>query len=692
MKLELKDTFGLSRVIEPINAVPVNAWKIDNSREISPYECRIAVEIVHLERDSFQQICSDCGFDDTRIKAKIIEITNKRGKLHNPFTKTGGVCYGMIEEMGEEYKKTSEYSVGDYLLCQTTLTAIPLHIETIHEIDFNYGEIFITGYAIAFLGSTFYSIENNEDVNYTMATIDESGSLYNIAHLVEENMKVMIIAKDLMSAVIYSGAIKKALQNKCYIVIVLDIDSFGKLTNKQVENILNDCADSVYIVDIASPLAAFKEITIKENDLMDFTINCEDMMGSEVLGVLMTKNKGKLYFTSTQNGYTQGIFTAESMGKELVTYSLDQYSTGYQNFTMELLNEIKSEVKKINRLYKTLNNSTFNERKELMAINKKAGQTDEFIYASKETESLINETINIASFDCNVIIQGETGVGKEMVLGLIHKNSERKSMPCIKINCATIQENLAESEFFGYEEGSFTGAKSGGKKGYFELANGGTLFLDEVGQLSLNLQSKLLRVLQENQFFRVGGVDPVNVNVRVVCANNIPLRQLVEESKFREDLYYRLNICTINIPPLRERRDDIGALAVAFAMKFCKKYNVEKEFDISALKRLSKYHWPGNVRELENTVHRIIINTNGYVITDKDIEAVLNEGVYDEILLDLRNTMRNNVSLDFNKLVESQEKKLITYGLKKAGSTRKAAELLNMTQAQLMRKKQKYGI
>ncbi len=150
----------------------------------------------------------------------------------------------------------------------------------------------------------------------------------------------------------------------------------------------------------------------------------------------------------------------------------------------------------------------------------------------------------------------------------------------MKINCATIQENLAESEFFGYEAGAFTGAQATGKKGYFELANGGILFLDEVGALSLNLQSKLLRVLQENQFYRVGGTVPVNINVRVICANNVPLRQLVEQGRFREDLYYRLNICTITVPPLRDRKEDIVALAAAFLENYCNRYGTDKEFDL----------------------------------------------------------------------------------------------------------------
>ena len=689
---KVKDTFGLSRVIEPAKAVPVNAWKLDNSKEIAANEARISVEIIHLERDNFQQICSDCGFDDNKVKAKILEIVEKRGKLHNPFTKTGGICYGEIEEMGGICKQLSSFKVGDKVICQTTMTTLPLYIEEITHIDYNYGEVFVKGYVIVFLGSKVFKPELDLPINYTMAVADEGGTLFNITDIINKGDKTMIIAKDLMTAVIYSQVIKKTIGFDSNIIIVLDIDSFGDLTHSQVKNILKKFGNSIYITDLTDPIHAFEEINKYEDEFVDLAINCEDITGSEVLCVLMTKNRGKVYFTSIKNGYSQLLFTAESVGKELETYSLDQYSEGYREYTFDLLEEIKEDLMEIDKVYETIENKLHDERKEQLIYNKKAGKTDDFIYASKNTSKLIDEILNISSYDCNVIIQGETGVGKEMVLGLIHKNSERNSMTCVKINCATIQENLAEAEFFGYEDGAFTGAKSGGKKGYFEVANGGILFLDEIGQLTPSLQSKLLRVLQENQFFRVGGVEPINVNVRVICANNIDLKQLIEEGKFREDLYYRLNICTINIPPLRERIEDIAILSVNFVDKYCKRYKVERQLDSGALQRLAKHDWPGNVRELENTIHRLIINTSEYVITTKDVESMLNQDTFNEFLVDIKSSIDKEMELDFNKIVESQEKKLIAYGLKKAGSTRKAADLLNMTQAQLMRKKQKYQL
>ena len=305
---------------------------------------------------------------------------------------------------------------------------------------------------------------------------------------------------------------------------------------------------------------------------------------------------------------------------------------------------------------------------------------------------MVEEVLNVAQYDCNVIIQGETGVGKEKVFNLIHQNSSRRDKPCVKINCATITENLAESEFFGYEKGSFTGAQAGGKEGYFEIANNGTLFLDEIGCLSLAMQSKLLRVLQESTYYRVGGTQPRHVNVRVICANNIPLKKLVEEGQFREDLYYRLNICLINVPPLRFRKEDISCLAEAFLNNYVSKYGVVKEFSQDAYKQLEEYHWPGNVRELENTVHRLYIAEKERIIDGYAVDALINQNVLGEVILDIKKEMNGEESIDFNQIMDEQEKKIIAYALRKKGTTRKAADFLGIPQTTLARKKLKYNL
>lgn len=690
---QIKDTFGLSRVIEPRWSVPVTAWQLNNKKEISPTECRLSIELMHLERDCFQQLCSECGFDETKIIAKIMDLVKRRGKFHNPFTDTAGQFYGTIEEMGQDFAKHTHYKVGDKVLCLTTMTAHPLYLEKIHKIDYNYGALTVTGYAIVFMDSPLSAIPPELALNYTMATFDEAASLSSIYQAARPGFRYLIIGKDLTSCVTYASAVKRAAGEACYLTAILDEDGIGTLTHEQVRQELAQWVHSAYILNVARPVQASEVILKAEQQAYDLTINCEDLMGSEVLCVLLTRQKGKLYYTNLKNSYSHSLLFAESMSKELETYVLGQFTIGYEAFTLDLLASIAGGLDRINALYASqaiaLRQAS---KKALTSSTEKIGKIDDFVFSSQATKALVDEVLNIAQYDCNLILQGETGVGKEKILDMIHKNSIRKNKPCIKINCATIQESLAESEFFGYEAGAFTGAQASGKKGYFELANGGILFLDEVGTLSMSLQSKLLRVLQESQFYRVGGTSPVSINVRVICANNIPLRQLVERGKFREDLYYRLNICTITVPPLRERREDVAALAHAFLEIHCQRYGVDKVLDPSALVRLASYDWPGNVRELENLIHRAVIRVKRNVITGQDIQEILNENLYEDLVLDLKHSLRATEALDFDSIMAQQEIKLIEYALKKFGSTRKAAAYLGMTQPKLMRKKQKYHI
>ena len=653
---KVKDTFGLSRVIEPMAAVPVTAWKLDNNREIKPEECRIALKLIHLERDCFQQICNECGQDETKIIARILDVINRRGKLHNPFTNTAGQFYGTIEEMGSEYGKRSPYKAGEDIFCLTTMTALPIHIEKIHKIDYNFGELTVTGYGIIFIDSPLTTIPPGIPLEYTMVAFDEAANFYIIYNSCRDAKRFLIIGKDLLSSLAYVAAIKKAVGDSCYITVILNEDGIGTLTPTQATEELKHWVDSSYILDVTQPIKWAEAVLHKEKEPYDLTINCEDILGSEVLSVILTRHKGQLFFTSLKNSYTQSNLIAESMNKELETHVLCQFVEGVEKFSIELLSSISKDLDRLNKLYQSSAKARRQTAKKAVSFAAdKTGKASDFIFSSATTEALVNEVLNIADYDCNVILQGETGVGKEKVLELIYKNSARKNKPCIKINCATIQENLAESEFFGYEAGSFTGAQATGKKGYFELANGGILFLDEVGALSLNLQSKLLRVLQENQFYKVGGTTSININVRVICANNIPLRLLVEQGKFREDLYYRLNICTITVPPLRDRRDDIVTLAAAFLGNYCKRYGTDKEFDPTALTKLAGYDWPGNVRELENLIHRTVISVRGHIITGDDIEGVLNENIYEDLVINLKRTMRASTSLDFNRSLNSRK-------------------------------------
>jgi len=225
----------------------------------------------------------------------------------------------------------------------------------------------------------------------------------------------------------------------------------------------------------------------------------------------------------------------------------------------------------------------------------------------------------VADSSATVLVQGESGAGKELVASAIHERSRRRGGPFVAVNCAALPETLLESELFGYEKGAFTGAV-GRKEGRFELADGGTLFLDEIADLSAVTQPKILRVLQEGEFERLGGTRTQRVDVRIVVATNQDLAQMVKEKRFREDLYYRLNVITITVPPLRDRREDIRLLAQHFLRVYAAKNNRKLEmFTDEALRRLEGYSWPGNVRELENVVERGVVLARGAAVDVTDL-------------------------------------------------------------------------
>src|SRR5688572_16860245 len=244
---------------------------------------------------------------------------------------------------------------------------------------------------------------------------------------------------------------------------------------------------------------------------------------------------------------------------------------------------------------------------------------DHIIGSSGALERVLGIVRKVAKSNTTVLIRGETGTGKELIAGGVHHNSHRASRSFIKVNCAALQENLLESELFGHEKGAFTGADKQ-RIGRFEQADGGTLFLDEIGDMSPNTQAKILRVLQEHEFERLGGTRTLKVDVRLIAATNRDLTKMVEAGTFREDLYYRLNVVTIEMPPLRERKDDVGPLAEFFIARFSGE--LKKKIDgleADALKLLMRYHWPGNIRELENAIERAMLLADGAYISADDL-------------------------------------------------------------------------
>jgi PAS domain S-box-containing protein len=337
------------------------------------------------------------------------------------------------------------------------------------------------------------------------------------------------------------------------------------------------------------------------------------------------------------------------------------------------LKNLKNELRKITALTEKYEN-------ELSILRIHNQKHHNIIAESTKMKNVITSALQVAKFNTTVLISGKSGVGKEIITKLIHTSSSRASFPFIKINCGAISPNLLESELFGYEAGAFTGASNKGKPGLFEVANEGTVFLDEISELPLDLQVKLLRVLQEQEIYRVGSVTPKKVDVRILAATNQDLSTLVKEGKFRADLYYRLNVVPIEIPSLKERKEDILPLLHHFCEVFNEKHNMNKYFAAETIEILEKYDWPGNVRELKNVVERLIIMNPENELLPKHLPE------------NIRNFEKEKANIRINKIlplkaaINEVEENLILMAQESCKSTRKMAALLGVSQSTIVRK------
>ena len=309
---------------------------------------------------------------------------------------------------------------------------------------------------------------------------------------------------------------------------------------------------------------------------------------------------------------------------------------------------------------------------------------NEIVGFSESMKNVIALARRLAAVNTTVLITGESGVGKGLLARTLHEEGTRFKQPFITVNCGAIPENLIESELFGYVAGAFTGSRSGGKRGYFEAAQNGTIFLDEISELPLNLQVKLLQVIQERQITPVGAVDPIPVDVRIISATNRNLADLVQEGRFREDLYYRLNVVPIEVPPLRERREDIVPLLRMNLAKYNQKLGEHKSFSSEALAILLKYPWPGNIRELQNIVERLIITSSSDVITGDDIFIFIRQAAEENTI--------PGADTSLSAALEKAEKEILRQALEDYGSTRAIARVLDISQPTVVRKLRKYGL
>ena len=374
-----------------------------------------------------------------------------------------------------------------------------------------------------------------------------------------------------------------ALQN--YTILIIEDDP---LVNKTIKDALTTKYTRVFSYLNAGE--ALNDINLISPDIILLDIFLGPHNGLEILEQL----RGQ--------GYTVPVIIMTATND--IKMAVRAIKLGAEDFIVKPLDLEQLEI----AVDKALQNYDLRRQVEILTDKLKEEQPSEIIGNCEQIKKVLNIAKIVAGTDSTVLIIGETGTGKELLAKYIHRNSPRARGPFIAINCGAIPKDLAESEFFGYEKGAYTGATEKFKQGKFELANHGTIFLDEISELSLELQVKLLRVLQERRFYRLGGTKEISVDVRVIASTNKVLEDLVEQGKFREDLFYRLNVARLELPPLRERGDDIMLLATAFVKEFNKKFGKKVSgFTPEAVNILRNYQWKGNIRELRNVIERVVL-------------------------------------------------------------------------------------
>lgn len=393
--------------------------------------------------------------------------------------------------------------------------------------------------------------------------------------------------------------------------------------------------------------------------------------------VMVLKEKKKMeIMQNTRTGkiiMTTGYPLFDENGKLLFVLSYSQDQTEISN-----LQDRYEQLERKLRGYQT-------EVEELR------GKEVGILYRNKEMDQVVKTIQRVAETDATVLLLGESGVGKSMFARQLHNQSGRHKEPFIEVNCSTIPESLFESEMFGYETGTFTGAQRQGKQGLIEQAHNGTLFLDEIGELPLAMQVKLLKVLQEKKFMRLGGSRERHVDFRLVTATNQNLEEMVQEGTFRLDLYYRLNVIPLQIPPLRERKEDITFLINHYLELINKKYGTRKRLHASTYEILIQYGWPGNVRELENIIERLVLTTEENIIFPTTLpSSIIGDREPDGVAGSLELEQAIGDEFDLKTVLEKVEKHVFTKAAKQCKSSYDMAKLLGISQPSVVRKMKKY--
>ncbi|MGE1061214.1 sigma 54-interacting transcriptional regulator [Megasphaera paucivorans] len=436
---------------------------------------------------------------------------------------------------------------------------------------------------------------------------------------------------------------------------------------KTFKNLIDNLHDEIMIFDNNYKLVYLNKASLRHYGLppehfigQNFSVLDNTFWGNSTLPIVYREKK-----TITRRQIT-------NLGADIITISVP---------IMDKDKNIQYVVMNVNDLY-TINELNDSEKKSIDVTYPKTSKGD-YIYSSKVMEKIMSMVGQLAAYDMPCLIMGETGTGKSLLAKYMHNISLRKDKPFVSLNCACINPNLIESELFGYKSGSFTGADKQGKKGLLEIADGGTLFMDEVSEIPMELQSKFLQVLQDQEFIPVGGHKPVTVNVKIIAATNCNLQKLVATKNFRQDLYYRLNAFEIVLPPLRERPDDIKALSYFFLNKYNKKFKRNQLITEETLSVLMNYSWPGNIRELDHIIQKmVVLSTDSHELLPQDLPKNLFKFFSTEQIV------KEDTSLD--DLLADYESRIIHDAYNKYQTSTHVAKALKISQPKAYRLIKKY--
>ncbi|GAB6108669.1 sigma-54 interaction domain-containing protein [Fusibacter bizertensis] len=470
-----------------------------------------------------------------------------------------------------------------------------------------------------------------------------------------------------------------------------------------LETVLDNMTDGVYVLDhrgnyVYVNSAYIKMLNMPKSVLLHY--NVHDFLETGQINFCISDI---VYREKKQIVMFQDVYDTQNFGRKLIRQMVISTPVFNSEGNIQNIVAIVRPQETSNQLYylASTSNSTSVTSSFQLATPTMDGK---IIAKSPAMRKVFSRALAIADVDSSVLLTGESGTGKEVVANFIHSTSNRSKMPYVIVNCASLPENLLEAELFGYEKGAFTGADPKGKHGLFEAADGGIIFLDEINSMPVALQGKILRVIETKQIMRIGSTKNIKVDFRLICATNENIETLIAEKKFRLDLFYRINVVPIYIPPLRERNEDIIPLAIDFLEHFCHKHSKKKVFSTNTIDKIMNYNWPGNVRQLKNFVERSVVVSTDEVIEIRDVQGITDafqlneftstdESIHANIspILDSHFEELLNKGVGLNEYLEACEKDFLKYVHHKYPNSYKVAEVLNTSQTSIIRRLKKYN-